>query len=785
MRVLNPKLLTISLAFVALTAAVSLVPNSVHASYDGGNLIDDAVLLNPKTMSASDIQNFLTNMGSGLATKKFLFDCVATDASDPYYRNAGAPCGQNVLASQIIYYASLIYGVNPQAVLATLQKEQSLVTTANPTEWQLDQAMGYGCPTIGGCSASDFLYQIDNGTWVLRLNTERARGNMTWWFTSTAWVCGSSKNFYSPSLMPYQNVKFYDEDGVQYRTHYLLNPATSALYCYTPHAYNNPDGLYGLPAYGTTGRYYSGSYNFVYYFERWFGSTKFPQPIGGMLYRQSSNGKIYLIANDKKFYIPSTAIMENYGINIYKTISVDDTTINAIEDGGRLTNTIRDDLGNVYMVNKGYRHQIPNSTVCTNWAISCFDTNIVKNLGDIFTNVYLKSGTATGSIAYYDGAYYQMLSGERLPFADTATMTGMGFSSSSAINLHSTNLTQPVGKLQLTTPGIIKFSPKTTIYYFNGTSYYTVPDMLAYDSWKLGSVNTINAPISSYNTSDNVIPISSLSYWCASTNGDKYIINNGTKIKLSETQLSLWPDATYIDGLDTLFGRLPSSSLGGFVKSGINFYQLMTTLGEKRYIASMIDYSELGGSSTNTTRLNNVLANNIKNGPFAFANGRLIKVEEDTTIYVVDNGNIMHVASMTVLNAYKFDTSRMKVYPVSSIDEYNKLGQLRMGKLPDNSVVIPYNGRLLRLSESQIISSGLDTLDSINISTSLTNRAEIIQSTQFLRNSDNGSIYYADAGSLHYIGSTTIYYQLGGNTTPTTPVNTSIINMFTIGAPAS
>lgn len=49
--------------------------------------------------------------------------------------------------------------------------------------------------------------------------------------------------------------------------------ATATLYCYTPHVYNNPQGLYGLPRYGTTGLYYTGSYNFVYYFDLWWGST--------------------------------------------------------------------------------------------------------------------------------------------------------------------------------------------------------------------------------------------------------------------------------------------------------------------------------------------------------------------------------------------------------------------------------------------------------------------------------------------------------------------------------
>lgn len=246
-----------------------------HASYAGDNIIDNNVFLNSSTMSAQDVQNFLASKGSGLASRSFVLNCYAADSKErQWYSAVGAPCDQTVPASQIIYYAARTYSVNPQVVLATLQKEQSLVTTANPTDWQINQAMGYGCPTTGGCGASNFFYQIDNGTWVLRYHFERAKGNMSWWNNSSTWTCGTEKNFYKPNLYPGQNVSFYDEDGVMYRTYNIANAATSSLYCYTPHAYNNPQGLYGRPAFGTVGRYYSGSYNFVLFFETWFGSTQ-------------------------------------------------------------------------------------------------------------------------------------------------------------------------------------------------------------------------------------------------------------------------------------------------------------------------------------------------------------------------------------------------------------------------------------------------------------------------------------------------------------------------------
>ncbi len=243
------------------------------AVYNGARIVDNTIFLNAASMSENNIQSFLASKNSGLTSKTFLFNCAYDYQTEQWYRAIGAPCGQVVRASAIIYYAAQIYGINPQVILATLQKEQSLITNPYPDSIDLNYAMGYGCPTTGTCTTAGFFEQVDMGTWTLRYNYERASGNYNWWKPSSGWVCdGRDRKFYTPSLYPNQNVTFIDQDGVAYRTYYLANAATSSMYCYTPHAYNNPQGLYGREPFGTVGRYYSGSYNFVYFFEIWFGS---------------------------------------------------------------------------------------------------------------------------------------------------------------------------------------------------------------------------------------------------------------------------------------------------------------------------------------------------------------------------------------------------------------------------------------------------------------------------------------------------------------------------------
>lgn len=275
------RLRTILLTAFALASSVFattlIAPKTASAAYDGGRLIDNVVFLDAQSMNVGQIQSFLSGMGGQLASRSFTMDCdTAGQQAKQMYVSLGAPCGATASSAQIIYYSAQVYGVSPKVIMATLQKEQSLITATNPIPRQYAQAMGYACPTTGECdSNSNFFWQIDNGTWVLRFHYERARGNNSWWYASSSWVCGVEKNFYKPNLYPGQNVRFYDQNGVLYRTHYIANAATSSFYCYTPHAYNNPQGLYGRAPYGTTGMYYSGSYNFVLFFEMWFGSTAF------------------------------------------------------------------------------------------------------------------------------------------------------------------------------------------------------------------------------------------------------------------------------------------------------------------------------------------------------------------------------------------------------------------------------------------------------------------------------------------------------------------------------
>jgi hypothetical protein len=123
--------------------------------------------------------------------------------------------------------------------------------------------MGYNsCSNYVG-----FFTQVDNGTWALAYNYQGALGTASWlsWSPAANYPCRNASSLYSAGLYAGNTVVFADPGGTA-ETETLANAATASLYCYTP--YVGPFSITG----------YSGSYNFVYYFQLWFGATQVSTP---------------------------------------------------------------------------------------------------------------------------------------------------------------------------------------------------------------------------------------------------------------------------------------------------------------------------------------------------------------------------------------------------------------------------------------------------------------------------------------------------------------------------
>ncbi|HEY1645342.1 MAG TPA: hypothetical protein VGF75_03060, partial [Candidatus Saccharimonadales bacterium] len=192
------KRIAFGMLLLAVVTALVLLPAkpafAFSPNYNPSNLIDNPTFTDSSTMSALDIQAFLNNIGSGLANYSDVEACDSTIA--PYYTH----CGQTISAAQIIYDASQAYGINPRVILATLEKEQSLITDPTPTQSQINCAMGYN-----SCSGYvGFFTQVDNGAWLLMYLYEGAFQTTTWlsWSPGANYPCANASSFYSAGLYP-------------------------------------------------------------------------------------------------------------------------------------------------------------------------------------------------------------------------------------------------------------------------------------------------------------------------------------------------------------------------------------------------------------------------------------------------------------------------------------------------------------------------------------------------------------------------------------------------------
>ena len=159
---------------VLVFVLLALFPSGAHASFNANDIMDDGVFTNANSMSAASIQNFLNQWPSG---------CL-TNYKAPYPTDYFT-YGSNVSAANVIYRAAKYWGLNPQVILATLQKESSVVTgTASYGCKYIKTAMGYDCPDSGSCpvhaSNLGFSQQVMHAAWQLRFNQERSYGNTGW-----------------------------------------------------------------------------------------------------------------------------------------------------------------------------------------------------------------------------------------------------------------------------------------------------------------------------------------------------------------------------------------------------------------------------------------------------------------------------------------------------------------------------------------------------------------------------------------------------------------------------
>ena len=279
-----------SLFFSSISMLLPQQASALSGSeFRAGRIIDDPVFFDGNAMNVTEVQMFLNakvpecdtngtqfttrwNGGAGryytraewgaLNGNPAPYTCLKDYSENTPTRAADAYCSGTFFggvksAARIIDDVSRACSVSQKALIVLLQKEQSLITDDWPWAIQYRSATGYGCPDTAACDEAyyGFFNQVYNA----------ARQFQRYIHQANLFNFRSGQTAY---------VQFNPNAGCGGSNVFIENPATAALYNYTPYQPNAPalDNLYGTgdgcSAYGNR--------NFWRMFNDWFGTTQAP-----------------------------------------------------------------------------------------------------------------------------------------------------------------------------------------------------------------------------------------------------------------------------------------------------------------------------------------------------------------------------------------------------------------------------------------------------------------------------------------------------------------------------
>ncbi len=338
----------ISLIIFTALPVPALAASDVDPLFNPNKLLDDKVFKDTQTFGGpAGIQKFLESKGSILANTSPDFIARLKEPNSSQLKQAlddpHASSGKMRSAAELIWDAAQSSGLNPQVIIVTLNKEQSLITgrqsSDSPEQIQrsLDFAMGFDCPVASGCGTlfPGFYFQLFGN-----LDTENNR------YLGAA--KSLMKSFDTPggrgpaingaiskigdSITLDNTLGGYN--GVQsHQTIVLSNAATAALYRYTPHVFN-------------------GNYNFFRFFNAWF---RYPN---GTLLKTGKKGTLYVIQNGAKQQVPEF-VAQARGLNLSDALTVSETELDSYTTEkiyGPADNTIISVDGKLYVFLADIKH---------------------------------------------------------------------------------------------------------------------------------------------------------------------------------------------------------------------------------------------------------------------------------------------------------------------------------------------------------------------------------------------------------------------------------------------
>ncbi|MDO9063286.1 MAG: hypothetical protein Q7U41_01840 [Microbacterium sp.] len=448
-------LIGVAVALPAPAQALSYDPDRWQAGY----IISDANFYDGSAMSREEVRDFLeSKAASGCAAVKGTSSPCLVDAKDQIRSRAATAACRSIdgrdgaPADEIIVTVARACGISPKVILATLQKEQGLVTSSDPSQWSYDHAMGWGCPDSAACETTynGLFNQVYMGAAQFQ-NYRIYPSSFTFRANQTIGILSS------PAA------------GCPYITVTIQNWATAALYNYTPYTPNKA-ALENYPGTASCGSY--GNRNFWAAYNDWFGSSI----AGGSIIKKTSGSDRFLIVGDSRWRIKSDdkAVKKGFA-PLGPTASVSGKYVESFDEAATLTNLARDADKTKWLVDQGRRYKLPN---CPNVELLGFTgCSTAPTLTDGQLRALEKQGRLGAVIETGGDSRYVLADGERHEFTDRQALEAAGYATEGKSELLPATITRiPLGRPVIPDGTVVRATGDEDRYYAYDGSLWRVPE---------------------------------------------------------------------------------------------------------------------------------------------------------------------------------------------------------------------------------------------------------------------------------------------------------------------
>ena len=794
--------------FVAtgLYAITSPTPNASAApvtDFKPGRIIEDSVFTNSSSMNPQQIQSFLNSKVTNCDTKGEQRSEM-NNAGVPDYNGNGSiqrwewgkfkygqttfPCLKEYseggrVAAQIIYDVAQAYAINPQVLIALLQKEQSLVTDTWPSVIQYRSATGYGCPDTAACSTQ--YYGLTNQlTWAAKM------------FRS---ILNNSPNWYTPYNLGNNFIRWSPNSSCGGGIVYIENRSTQALYNYTPYQPNSSALAAGYGMGDGCGAY--GNRNFYLYFRDWFGYNT-----GPAAFKTAASPTIYTMAEGYKLAVPYMAALQDYGISADSIQTVSQSYVdskptppsssgisNAISHVVKSPDDSDEDGGSVYLISRGKRYQFTSMSQFYSYGFKESDLSYLP-LGYIFS--IQSAGMASQFISSPYGSLFKIENNKKRLFFEYSAYisqnpsdntTALSYFLADKINSGDPLTNRPI-LIQQPTGGEVKL-------YINNT-YYGIPSYDALSCWGLNS-SLVNVPTYRIPQSDYTAqPVQPQNISCIVNDGESNLLMSyDRRMRISATTTVT---AQALNGdLRTLASKLPlsSNSVGQFLKSPDTPAVWFIDGTTKRVIPSYTTFTLMGLNDSNVNVVSSSFLNNFVENGIKLSEGQLVKNTDSAEVYVVGNGQRFAYDSSNIFEAYSNDWSNIETYSRQMLDQHypyqgKRVASILIDKTKDKAYLVN-KGVCIILSTDTLQAMGktITSLKSLQPYDATIfkyfNLANCNQSsTLFVKSSSQSLVYWLDNGTKRPLNTYNAMLSKNGGRSPVVmTLENELIDSIATGTP--